>query len=983
MVISRTASTSKRKKTTDMAESPPKRVTRARAKAAGDAESQLKVTKIVTESVKASAQVKRQDGPAKATKRKTRAGDENGDPGVETIPDEPQRDIKKARTRQKKSKNEMKEHPLKVEFSAPRTRSVVSEKITTEAPKPRGRPKRVASTKIAASTEAKEQEDLEPAGTARSRPVKIGAKRSTAISTAKVPATRKKVNFQVQDEPGKDKENVPLPTKPSEKGVLRATGLKAKPIRKPASTRINTRGKKTEKPTDEEPRPLSPKKVIQIAKSNSVSSEDELGSEKTPVRPLSRSPVKPPVSAIRESERPASRIDSGVMRAPSSPESPVPSNSITSPARRPPPSPFKDALKESPKRAKLWDSLVHERSMAPHSPTKASLMKSPARRLAISMAPPSSTKVSFLQSPARRLVSPIRFNTTYSPPKQSSPVPSVDIATALHQGQSSPCSQHSPEQVISSPPRAPGSTEQSTMAQEIKEIEREAEFKPEISSTPVQSSEKSIPGQEPVDLAADAHLVLDLSPSPARTMGPTPVKRYAPENQIETSGTRNGCSASGTAPQPSVNPAKGFWFAPPSLRCAAEESDSEDELSSGYKSYAPIPVVNQEIPGYPSASALPLARIEELVGYNTAEEDGVIHNGAQWSPITGDGVESFSLTPLAAKLSAWRASSPGKKTPGESSERKRGLFSPAGPTLFDRPEQRQVLAPVEFPPTFSFFEDDIVTRDENGNNSLFLQPEIQERSVEVEESQASEQYGDENVIPLDPQLHATERSADELSLTCTPQRVISSQIREIHTISKVPLRPAAEDSPVDLPRKRGRSLAGPLTEAPRERCDNLFLPAVQDTSLLDEVVPGNPLLGEPATPNNFTCDVPQTPGAGVYSNFGSPLRTARKGAVPNILKGAVVYVDVHTTEGADASGIFLDLLTQMGARCVKQWLWNPRTATGSSADDTGKTSPNSGTPSSKVGITHVVFKDGGKRTLEKVRETKGVVLCVGVGWVLE
>jgi hypothetical protein len=37
----------------------------------------------------------------------------------------------------------------------------------------------------------------------------------------------------------------------------------------------------------------------------------------------------------------------------------------------------------------------------------------------------------------------------------------------------------------------------------------------------------------------------------------------------------------------------------------------------------------------------------------------------------------------------------------------------------------------------------------------------------------------------------------------------------------------------------------------------------------------------------------------------------------------------------------------------------------------------------KVGITHVIYKDGGKRTLEKVRDAGGVVRCVGVGWVLE
>jgi hypothetical protein len=89
-----------------------------------------------------------------------------------------------------------------------------------------------------------------------------------------------------------------------------------------------------------------------------------------------------------------------------------------------------------------------------------------------------------------------------------------------------------------------------------------------------------------------------------------------------------------------------------------------------------------------------------------------------------------------------------------------------------------------------------------------------------------------------------------------------------------------------------------------------------------------------------------------------------------MLRGAVVFVDVYTSEGADASSIFVELLTQMGAKCMKSWNWNP---SGSGNDVT----------SSKVGITHVVFKDGSKRTLEKVRESNGIVQCVGVSWVLE
>lgn len=93
------------------------------------------------------------------------------------------------------------------------------------------------------------------------------------------------------------------------------------------------------------------------------------------------------------------------------------------------------------------------------------------------------------------------------------------------------------------------------------------------------------------------------------------------------------------------------------------------------------------------------------------------------------------------------------------------------------------------------------------------------------------------------------------------------------------------------------------------------------------------------------------------------------------LHGAVVHVDVHTTEGEDASGIFVELLQQMGARCVKSWSWNP----GSSLSPVDGVDPKD----SRVGITHVVYKDGGLRTLEKVKKAAGLVKCVGVGWVLE
>lgn len=119
---------------------------------------------------------------------------------------------------------------------------------------------------------------------------------------------------------------------------------------------------------------------------------------------------------------------------------------------------------------------------------------------------------------------------------------------------------------------------------------------------------------------------------------------------------------------------------------------------------------------------------------------------------------------------------------------------------------------------------------------------------------------------------------------------------------------------------------------------------------------------EPTTPTS-KCDL--------WTNVETPARTPRRDANSNLLRGAVVFVDVHTSEGADASLIFVDLLTQMGAKCVKSWSWNPDSASHSESS------------SSRIGITHVVFKDGGKRTMEKVRKSNGVVQCVGVSWVLD
>jgi len=204
--------------------------------------------------------------------------------------------------------------------------------------------------------------------------------------------------------------------------------------------------------------------------------------------------------------------------------------------------------------------------------------------------------------------------------------------------------------------------------------------------------------------------------------------------------------------------------------------------------------------------------------------------------------------------------------------------------------------------------------------------------------------------------------------------------REFHTTSKVPLKAADDSTPRPRVKKRSHSISRlPVQRPTRGLTRNATVISYSPTKNRgglgqkdneEEEVEEQESRAEsapPVTPSK------SNQAEQAWSIVGTPARTPARDVNPSLLRGAVVHVDVHTSEGADASGIFIELLTQMGARCVKNWTWNPR---GSPAGEDGASS-------SKIGITHVVFKDGGKRTLEKVRERSGVVQCVGVSWVLE
>lgn len=321
------------------------------------------------------------------------------------------------------------------------------------------------------------------------------------------------------------------------------------------------------------------------------------------------------------------------------------------------------------------------------------------------------------------------------------------------------------------------------------------------------------------------------------------------------------------------------------------------------------------------------------------------------------------FTPLASQLGHWKSSTP--KSRRKSSHR--SIFSPVIPknlsmrSMGDRYGQiqsmrRSLAARHSLASTVTVNDEPDTVESEN------------QTQKEVHHDETPSQESQDDVEAAEEEMSETPRQEHFPSIATTPVRIKRDAVHISHTVSKVPLKPEGEFSPIKNPRKRPRSLSIglelPIRASPRQVSSNV------STSQTE------PALSSPESSRSPPESVASNePGPSTPSHSG-PAKTPVQGATPkkSILRGAIVYVDVHTSEGEDASGIFVDLLTEMGAKCVRTWSWNPRSSDSPSVKDA--------TPS-KVGITHVVFKDGGVRTLEKVRQAADSVKCVGVGWVLE
>ena len=960
-----------------MDESPPKRVTRARTAKTVDEKGTLGGTTATKRATSRTAAAKpskttgtkarapatqrkpiSQSKPAGRTTRSDKQGLENIEDTHTTADGEDTGDNETSSTRGGRKKVTSKE---------------TATTTSIDPPKPRGRPTRAAEATKSTSSRAKKGpeskgEEIVPAtfeGAAlqgpkrstRTRTAGAPTKASTTKATSKA-STTKKVTFQ--DEA--DKENIPLETKEKQKPARSTAGLRAKPVRKPAAPRVNTRTRKAVKdaPKDEEtlqsehpePLPLSPKKIGQVAKASSVSSEDELISDKAVFQSPQKSPPKNVGNAASEEYRVSSSLQEP--QVPKSPMKIAPISIDMSPARRPPSSPRREGLSASPKRIGLTFSPTKSALQATlnKTPMKSSLLQESPRKgkLSSAMKPIlqsslSPLKKSNFQSPARRPpVSPFKAVS----PSKASPEKTASIAGDPYVDTNATI-----EEAVSSPLKAARSPERPLPVYNITPAVQKCTSVVDINSTITQTSAK--PHGEYLINASEG----GASPTASVTADPNEGGSESP--QVEARGL--GLSVEDHA-----------W------RRISMESASTDELASPDKKYAPTPLkrTGHVAQGFGTPATEARADVEE------------------------NNENLVSFTPLVGKLHGWAASSPVKEGSIKPSRSTRGVFS-FGKRL-DSPvyEQEESTIIVASPAKPSFFDDEMAVfeqeQEEGTDVETVPQQEIEDGEVGAEErielpavsalvsqeSESSEEYGDENSAPTVAEALREEQDAQDPTLTCTPAKVftpikvLSKRPQVVHTVSKVPLRPSAEESPLKLPRQRSRSFGGPLAVVSEK--------PGQATKASEEIPKETETEHQPATPKLAAALSPQTPISGMKLDTETPGRTVRKGANPEVLKGATVYVDVHTSEGADASGIFVDLLTQMGARCVKQWSWNPRASysdshrtSASMADDSPSSSPSLG----KVGITHVVYKDGGKRTLEKVRLSKDVVLCVGVGWVLE
>ncbi|KAL7954935.1 hypothetical protein V8C34DRAFT_293078 [Trichoderma compactum] len=1004
--------------------SPPKRLTRARAKDPEPATS--KQAKIITASAKAKASVSSTltaNTKSTAAKRKARSDDADeeerqasqikrprGRPPKKPV--ESHKDITTAVASSTTSK-------ISEQMQGARTKPILktggaeaSKEVSTAAPKPgRGRPRKVEPKPEDGQGKP---EPVKKAGRGRP-PTVMKPASSTATTVANKPPVKKVVKFR---EP--DKENMEPAAVPREPV---STGMRGRPARRGgAAAARNTRpAAKTSKPQAGDKKPLSPKKITQLTLLPD-DSEDELALEKVSAKPLAKSPIKPPSKKSEPLPAEFENVDTTVaVNAVMFDLPEISSTILASPARRPT-SPPRDTLKSPAKRIAMplpGSTLKLSNESSSQTPFKPStLLQSAAKRPQSPTKPfifsaqkeqpgQPTAKLSMLQSPAKRAMPGQKSRLDAQPE-----LPTLD------------------ESPVKTPSRPPKSSRFVVEEELYEDDDVESPFTgpieiPQFSlrQSPELPSELDFALTEEgaeVEAEVEAELVAELEAElEAETGEETEV-----EVEVEAEPEAEAGDADEEEPQPVTETAEtlsvdeedddavedGIIAATGEEQAEDEEAPAEDDDAESEDTMV-LDDLEEEVeePVEPWPKAEPqtvnhfyqlrqkdLDPCNDLSSASESEDDTLPFERITAAPSVGGERTprtrasrsslrqprrpSLGFTPLSNQLGSWSAASPVKNAHSSAEEAQSehdeddsleremessNQDSPMRNSIL--PDVETVVESVEGQNSEGITDEDLALAQETNEMSLTDAKEGDDASNSRHSfddglSDASQEYGDENQVPVESPAPSSEPQA---APPVTP--VSRPATRSFNTTTKIPLKPADNSTPSPLRKKSfSASRAAPkrppqpkrgvpvlsYAEKPRRRSSRNF------STIAEE--PEQSAAEEPSTP---------TAKMDMWASIGTPGRTPRKDLNPNLLRGAIVYVDVHTSEGADASGIFVEVLTQMGARCPQKWNWNP--------------SNSSNGESTRVGITHVVFKDGSKRILEKVREAKGVVQCVGVSWVLD
>ncbi|KAK4147831.1 uncharacterized protein C8A04DRAFT_8718 [Dichotomopilus funicola] len=1074
-------------------QSPPKRMTRARAAAKSTNRVVTAAAKAKTARTTATTSTTTTTSTTKSTrKRKTPSEDEEDD---HEMPPAKKVTLTAATTKATRGRGRPKKETV-APSAAPTSVSqpVPDETAAAPAARGRGRPKkttvepaveepakttargtRTKKTATEQTTTSIAQEDPVKK-TARGRPAAAARATTTASTTTAAtaskplakPAVKKTVKFEEPEKENIIPDDAAVPT--ARGTATKATpttaagGLRGKPIRKAggSATARGARGTKAANNTSdatengEKPMPLSPKKLNQLTVNRAAESDDELGmEEKVPVQRFKKLPIKPTSGTHKTSAKSQATVAtnkdedalSGGVGNISRPETEV-NLMLATPAKRLPPTPWKGSINSPAKRVEglLLGSEAQNEGKTPQVSTKAGLLQSPAKRQPLNLNPggghdnahgfnTSPVKLSFLSSPAKRPpISPIKLlpkrieeqEEEEEEPMNRTPAPKPTLLA-------SPTPQRkTPEPVADSEdvdadidvdgneviPDSP--TRPSFQGRMSAVLPRHADptLTPPVVLTPGKMEEHEDKAEEAKEEKAEEHDEAEEVQVPGERM-------VLDDEPVEAPADLSLSTTPPSSPPKIANPM--FGLRDKDLQAYESESEDDSPVKKPQRTSA-----FSNLPATPCPASARRLRTAQSANRSTAKKT--------------KNEEPLGFTPLAQQLNAWSA--------GESPLMTRnGMASPVtqGFPLAEVPteevpnvERNGPITPSE-PAENNFFEDEMVVRPDSMDvdvdeedaatevaddeqvvlEDLSFTEEDMELAAEANEmslmekdpasphaavpsqegddeendndndetiSEASQEYANENAVPNDPTLttahnSSPRRNSRRLSVIphspaaaspsavavavaptpapaptgpVTPQRVLRS--REVHTVAKVPLKAADNSTPRTRLETRSHSAsrvsaARPSGRLARNSTVISYSPTKRGSD--DVLVQQRGVSIPPVTPQKT---------AELWSAMGTPARTPHRNLDSALLRGAVVFVDVYTSEGEDASSIFVELLTQMGARCVPTWEWNPSSESESD---------------SRVEITHVVFKDGAKRTLEQVRVSGGVVQCVGVSWVLD